>query len=991
MDSRTQSIDSSIFRLPRSRPAASFYSLIAIIAACISLAGWSVRSQVPLLHNLEGQVVDAQLRARGPIAPVARPAISILMVDDRSIEEIGSLPIDRSILAGAVDRLHADGAAWIVFDMLFAEPSRREPEADESLAAAIGRAGNVALPYALTESPVAADKAKAPDYLLGSAYTRYRNENLSSLIGLRPTYIVAPIPSLALQAKVFGHVSVMPGADGAVRYDLPVLSFDDEFFPSLAMSIAARAMGSEWSTAEARLGESIRIGSQEIPLDVVSRQWVNYYGPAKTFPTYSLADLVAGRLAPGLFKDRLVLIGGTAIGYSDRHPSPFDPALPGVERLATVIDNLIAGRWLARPAWAAPIELAGMIAFPLLATLLIARLRPLKSLSLIFLGALAFIAITQGIFIVQRLFISMAFPLFALILASGLALAFRGWLDERSRRKAEARLRASEQRYALAARGANDGLWDWDIDRQAFFFSARARQLMDIGETVPAMSFDVWLNRLGQVERERFQQELDAHLSGSTQQFHHIMSYEREDEPRWLLARGVAVRENGRPVRMAGSLTDITEQKRLEKQIAFDALHDRLTGLANRELFSDRLSQLLELHGRAAAPDVGLVVADIDGFQAINELRGQMAGNTLLMEAASRLAKLQSEGFVVARIGADQFAIAFVGPFELHIAQRVHALFAAPFPLGDAVEAVTSTTVLAHTNQGLASTDELLSAVTLALAHAKREGRGLVRSFDPAIQALENSRRWTEDNIDLALAASDQFMLYYQPFVRLSDRALIGFEALIRWRHPERGMIMPGDFIPHAEQSGRINAIGRWSLLEVAHQLVEWDRIGFKGEIAVNLSSRQFTESDLESEMSEVLTILGPVSPNRYKLEVTESMAMANPQRTSDVLNKLAAMGFRISIDDFGTGYSSLAYLHRFPFNTLKIDRSFVIRLGSGREAQEIVRTIVELGSVLGKQVLAEGIEDEAQASMLNSLGVQVGQGWLFSRALPVDEATKLL
>jgi diguanylate cyclase (GGDEF)-like protein/PAS domain S-box-containing protein len=991
LDSRTQSTDSATFRLPRPRPTDSLYALIAIIAACITLAGWSVRGRVPLLHNLEGQVVDAQLRARGPIAPASRPAISILMVDDRTIEEIGRLPIDRGILADVVDRLRADGAAWIVFDMLFAEPSRQEPGADESLADAIGRAGNVALPYALAEDHVGAEPAKAPDYLLSSAYTRYRNEELGSLIDLRPTRIVAPIPSLVAQAKVFGHVSVKPGADGAIRYDLPALWFDDEFFPSLAVSVTARAIGSKWAAVEARLGDSIRIGEHAIPLDVVSRQWVNYYGPAKTFPTYSLIDLVAGRLAPGLFKDRIVLIGGTALGYSDRHPSPFDSALPGVERLATVVDNVITGRWLARPAWAAPIELIGMIAFPLLATLLIARLRPLKSLSLIVLGAAAFVAAAQGVFIVQRLFISMAFPLFSLMFATGLGVAYRAWLDERSRRKAEARLRASEQRYALATRGANDGIWDWDIDRKAFFFSARARQLMDIDETVPATSFDIWLNRLGQVERERFQHELDAHLSGSTQQFHHILCFEREDEPRWLLVRGVAVRETGRPVRMAGSITDITEQKRLEKQIAFDALHDRLTGLANRDLFSDRLSQLLEPHGRATAPDVGLILVDIDDFQAINELRGQVAGNTLLVEAASRLEKLQSEGFVVARVGADQFAIAFLGPFDLNIAQRIQALFAEPFPLDDTVETVTTTVVLAHTNQGLASTDELLSAVTLALVHAKREGRALARSFDPAIQELENSRRWIEDNIDLALAAGNQFMLYYQPFVRLSDRVLIGFEALIRWRHPERGMIMPSDFIPHAEQSGRINAIGRWSLFEVARQLVAWDRVGFKGEIAVNLSSRQFTENNLEADMSEVLTVLGAVSPNRYKLEVTESMAMANPQRTSDVLNSLAAMGFKISIDDFGTGYSSLAYLYRFPFNTLKIDRSFVIRLGSGREAQEIVRTIVELGAALGKQVLAEGIEEEAQASMLNSLGVQVGQGWLFSRALPVDEATKLL
>jgi EAL domain-containing protein (putative c-di-GMP-specific phosphodiesterase class I) len=199
---------------------------------------------------------------------------------------------------------------------------------------------------------------------------------------------------------------------------------------------------------------------------------------------------------------------------------------------------------------------------------------------------------------------------------------------------------------------------------------------------------------------------------------------------------------------------------------------------------------------------------------------------------------------------------------------------------------------------------------------------------------------------------------------------------------------MPGDFIPFAEESGQIVALGAWTLRQVANQLTAWHAIGFDGEIAVNLSSRQFVEGDLEADARATLALLGPgIDPKRVKLEVTESMAMANPHETAAMLQGLHAMGFKISIDDFGTGYSSLAYLHQFPFDTLKIDRSFVIRLHQGRDAQEIVRTIVGLTSALGKQALAEGVEEERQAQLLHELGVQIGQGWLFGKAMPEAQA----
>ncbi|MES2932841.1 MAG: EAL domain-containing protein [Pseudomonadota bacterium] len=981
------------------------YGLIALLAAALAIAAWSVRIGQPLLYNIEGLVIDAQTRLRGVIAPAATPAIVIVTVDDRSLLEFGSLPVDRRILAQGVDRLHAAGARWIAFDMLFPEASRRDANADAILAESLRRVGNVLLPYALQNgrSPYVVDAAAGgtANTILPSAYMRYRNEDLRTLMPFQPSWALAPIPTLASAARGMGHVSVQRGSDGAVRYDQPALWLDDELYPSMAMTLAALASGVNWTQVEARLGEGIALGGRNVPLDLVSRQWVNFYGPQGSFPSYSFADLVNGRIPAEALRGRIVLLGGGAVGDSDKHASPFDPNLPGVERLATVIDNLLTGRWLARPYWAASLELALMLALPLFAVGLIARRRPLVSISILAISTLCLLGMAQLLFARERLFISIAFPLAALLMAAALATIWRARQDELSRRRAEARLRASEQRYALAAQGANDGLWDWDIVANRVFYSARWYQLMGLPDHPVHENIATWQLPLTQLERARFQQEIDAHLRGETRQFYHEFQTVQEGELHWFLARGEAVREGGRPVRMAGSLTDISEQKYQEREMAFNAIHDHLTGLHNREVFFDFLQQQLASTRQAdAVLPCGVLLIDVDGFRAINERFDHLAGNDLLIQIAQRLRTLEPEASMLARLGDDQFALQFSGAFDAQ-GQQVLALFKQPFIISKEHETlqqyVSATIAVAHTSQGFDSAEALMNAVGLALVIAKKSQRSQVKLFDPAEQEIQTSRRQLHRDIDLALAADDQFQLYYQPLIRLSDRRLIGFEALIRWHHPARDLVLPDTFIPYAEESGQIIGIGSWTLRTAARQLVAWDRMGFTGDIAVNLSGRQFAEADLEAEAREVLDILSPLSPQpkerakRIKLEVTESMAMANPLRTAEILMRLYEMGFKISIDDFGTGYSSLSYLHRFPFHTLKIDRSFVIRLGSGREAQEIVRTIVSLGRVLGKQILAEGVEDETQAVKLFELGVEVGQGWLFDKGLPEQAATQLV
>jgi len=981
---------------------------------------------VSWLETLEGRALDLQIVLRSVIEPQGKPPLALLMVDEKTIREVGSLPIDRRIMTRVVDRLRDEGARWIVFDMLFSEASRLDAEADRLLAQAIKNAGNVLLPYSLgesgrrngtTQAKTEPNSPPLPDYVLKHSYLRYSNDSAAQHIPLRPDNLLAPITILGDAAFATGHVSAKTGPDGSLRYDQPILYYDDEFLPSLAMLTATLAAGAEWRKTEAVLGRWIDFPGYRTPIDAFSRQLINYYGPSNTIPHYSLADFLAKRLPKGVFNGHTVVIGGTALGASDRNPSPFDAALPGPERLATVIDNILTQRVLLRPSWAAIAELTASAILPFIVVLLIASLRLNRALPSLLLLGVTLLIIVQWLFVRHLQVVAFVFPLLALLMSGGLSIALRAWSDERLRRRAEVRLRLSEERYRLTAQGANDGLWDWDIQNNEVFYSERWRQLMGRDADEPIVGIEGWYELLDQVEAKRLEQQMKSHLSGHIQQLYHVMSIAVSGQTRWLLARGVAVKKNDEPVRVAGSLTDITEQKQLEKQISFDALHDSLTGLANRDLFNDRLRHLIMRSGDVT--NVGMLLVDLNKFRIINQKYNQAVGNDLLSEVALRLdAFTGDDSMLLARFGPDQFVLAYADEdIADHAAtpgatadadeeasawnntlvaqaERVRQIFKEPFILSGEENQVTVTIAAAHTAQGLESSDDLMNATTLALANAKHsdEEKGKhIGVFNPADREAERSRRWLSQNIDLSLAAGDQFQLYYMPFIRLADQRLIGFEALIRWHHPVKHLINPGEFIPFAEESGQINEIGRWSLYQGVKDLLAWEDMGFDGEIAINISARQFADMDLPGECRKMLKMLGQVPPSRVKLEVTESMAMSNPQRVTNVLQEITDMGFHISIDDFGTGYSSLAYLHRFPFHTLKVDQSFVRGLSGGEEISEIVRTIAGLGKALDKQVLAEGVETEEQAKVLLNLGVQIGQGWLFSKAIPVPEATQYI
>ncbi|KQW52256.1 hypothetical protein ASD88_06655 [Pelomonas sp. Root662] len=969
------------------------YVLIALAAALLGLAMHAWRADVPVLERPDQWALDWQTQWRGPLAPGTELPLLLVRVDDAAFEALGGRVPDRGEMARAVRALQSGGARAVALDILLL-PGGGTPEGSAALAAAMKACACAVIPFSLPDDGHPA--AAAPAAVLAQALLRHDDEAAlaRSESHYRPHRLVAPEPVLAEAAAALGHISVRPEADGSMRRDLPLLRLDGEVYPSMPLRLAAFALQADWRQAHARFGAEFSVGSAlRVQLDELSRLGVNYYGPGgplSSFDSVGFAELLAGGVDPARLRGRIAVIGVSALAAGDQVPTPFDARLPGMERIATVTDNLLTGRSLVRPAWGGATELAAVLLLPLIAVALLAR-RPLGiALGAIGLGVVALLVGVQWAFETHYLVFSLAPPLLALAAATLGASALRAGIEQAQRREAARRLADSEQRYALAAQGANDGLWDWDLLTGEVYYSPRWLALMGLSATETGHAIQAWTQPLEPAARDAFDVELQAHLDGKSLQFHHVLHFNQGGQERWLLARGLAVREGGRPVRMAGSLTDISESQRLQRQISFDALHDRLTGVANRVLFREQLTQLLS---GVPAPETGLLLLGLDGFRALNETHGPVVGDTVLAELGARLRSAFGARHLVARMGPDQFALLLAGGDNAaELARRVRALLQSPFNVATPMLQLTAGIAWAQRRHGPMTADELMAAAEGALARAKADGTGQTHEFDPAEQLVEQSRRWLRDAIDAALASGTQFELHYQPFVRLSDRALLGFEALIRWRHPERGVIMPGDFIPVAEASGQISAIGRWALLEAAAQLRRWQPLGFTGEVAVNLSGVQL-ERDLEllADARATLAALGDVPTHRIKLEVTESMAMANPQRSAEVLRELARMGFKLSIDDFGTGYSSLAYLHRFPFDTLKVDRSFVVRLAAGREAQEIVRTIVGLGAALGKQTLAEGIEDEKQAALLEQLGVQVGQGWLFAKALPEAEATNVI
>src|SRR5579872_2976409 len=566
-----------------------------------------------------------------------------------------------------------------------------------------------------------------------------------------------------------------------------------------------------------------------------------------------------------------------------------------------------------------------------------------------------------------------------------------------SHKKAQEALRESEERYALAARGANDGLWDWNLLTNAVYFSPRWKSMLGFQEHEVEDRLEEWFGRIHDADRERVREEITAHQRGLTPHFeseHRLLH--KDGGFRWMLSRGLAVHDaTGRALRMAGSQTDITERK----------VSDPLTGLPNRLLFIDRLGRLIKHSKRRQDHLFAVLFLDLDGFKMINDSLGHQAGDQLLVGVATRLEKcLRSsdtvarlgETFTVARLGGDEFTILLDDIKEAadanRAAERLMKALAPPFFLSGK-EVFTSVSIgIALGNAAYEKPEDLLRDADTAMYRAKSLGKARYEVFDADMRASVMARLQLETDLRRSIER-EEFRNFYQPIVSLESGRIVGLEALLRWQHPQRGLLGPEEFIFVAEETGMIRELGWWSLREACRQMRDWrersDAV-LDLSVSVNLSVKQLLQPNLVEDIKKLLHEVS-VPPQVLRFEITESAVMADPASATELLQQIKALGIRLAIDDFGTGYSSLSYLHRFPLDTLKIDRSFINNAAADGEGMEIARTIMPMAKNLRLDVVAEGVETVEQVALLKRLQCRYAQGYYFSRPLAPKDIGALL
>jgi diguanylate cyclase (GGDEF)-like protein len=457
------------------------------------------------------------------------------------------------------------------------------------------------------------------------------------------------------------------------------------------------------------------------------------------------------------------------------------------------------------------------------------------------------------------------------------------------------------------------------------------------------------------------------------------------------LKNGRVISIHHRPMPDHGSVAtheDITERREAEVRLVHLARHDLLTGLPNRAQLGARLAHE-SLHG-VRGESMAVLCLDLDNFKTVNDTFGHDVGDSLLCAAAERLRATVRDADLVVRLGGDEFAIVQIGAEQPHqavaLAERLIEALGMPFQLGENQVTLSASVGIALSPCRGANAETLLKSADMALYRAKAASRGTYRFFEPIMDREMQARHALETDLRTALA-NGEFELFFQPILNVQSRALICFEALVRWRHKHRGLVPPMDFIPLAEETGLIVPLGDWVMHEACRQAALWpDSI----MVAVNLSPIQFKSPHLVGMIRDSLTEAG-LPARRLKLEITESALLRDTAATLEVLDQLQQLGLRISMDDFGTGYSSISYLRSFPFDTIKIDKSFVQDIGVKPDALAIVHTIVDLGRALGMSVIAEGVETQEQFTALQAERCTEVQGYLFSRPLPAKDIPALI
>ena len=578
--------------------------------------------------------------------------------------------------------------------------------------------------------------------------------------------------------------------------------------------------------------------------------------------------------------------------------------------------------------------------------------------------------------------------------ADGVALL---WHDVTERVRAEHELKRSGERLALAAEGANDGLWQWNLQTQEFYVSARWRAMVGLSGDATTGRPEEWFGRVHPEDLPHLKQTLEVHLTGQTEVFQHEHRIRLEDGTyRRFMCRGVAVKgRTRRPVRIAGSLTDTTEQAIAQERLRSVGFVDPLTGLHNRAVFVEGLGRNIEEFRRGrGGSSFAVLYLDLDRFKIVNDSLGHLVGDELLVAVSRRLESCLRQGDALARLGGDEFAVLLNRLFDDNqanaIACRIQDAFSSPFSIAGR-EVFTSASIgIAFGPAHYTNPDEVMRDADTAMYHAKSRGKARHEVFDEAMHARVRDRLSLENDLRRAISSND-FEVHYQPIVLLASGMCVGFESLVRWtRNGEP--VSPATFVPIAEELGLVDQLGTWVMQQACCTFADWQR-RFPAAgldcITVNVSSRQLVQQNFPRLVKQTVQEAG-LKPADVRVEITETALLDNPGEAAGALRELRNFGIKVYLDDFGTGYSSLSHLHKLPVDALKIDRSFVKSLLQ-HDRPAIVESILALARTLNTSVVAEGIEEDVQASELERLGCTHAQGYLFSRPISTSAAEALI
>jgi diguanylate cyclase (GGDEF)-like protein/PAS domain S-box-containing protein len=571
--------------------------------------------------------------------------------------------------------------------------------------------------------------------------------------------------------------------------------------------------------------------------------------------------------------------------------------------------------------------------------------------------------------------------------------------DITERKQIEEALRQGGERYALAVLAANHGLWDWDLRTNEIYFSSHWKAILGYNEQEIQSNVEEWFSRVHPEDLPRLKVDIAVHLEGATPSFRsEYRMLHWNGDYRWVLSQGLAVRDAaGQPYRMTGSQADITQRKINEDELMYASLHDTLTGLPNRAFLLKRLEQVIAQAKEDPNFLFAVLFIDLDRFKVINDSLGHLVGDQLLITIARRLKACLRADDMVARLGGDEFTILLENIREVddarRVADRILKEIALPITL-EGQELFTSASIgIALSDSEYDRPEELLRDADTTMYRAKSQGRACYEMFTAGMHTQITAIRQLEAELRRAIERQE-FAVYYQPLISLATGRIIGVEALLRWLHPERGLVGPDEFISLAEETGLINPIGAWVLHTACAQTQNWRKTGHTTlRTAVNVSIRQFQRGseqlDFPEQVAATLAETG-LPAQALELEITESIPLINNDFNQDILNRLKKLGLSLALDDFGIN-SSLVWLKRLPFDTLKIDRSFVKEITHRHQDGAIITAIIHMAHSLGLKVVAEGVETEAQLAWLRAQQCNEAQGYLFSQPLPAQELTRVL